>query len=193
MSWKNRHSFPVVPCGYFTKKVIFAGVLEKRKMITIREYQQQDMADAMGIWNEVVREGVAFPQVEELTEREADDFFNSQSYTGVAVDNETGEVVGLYILHPNNVGRCGHIANTSYAVKSGKRGLHIGELLVKDSLAMGARLGFRLMEFNAVVAANVHALHLYERLGFTQLGRIPRGFLMKDGHYEDIVLLYIEL
>ncbi len=162
-------------------------------MITIREYKSQDMAAAMEIWNEVVREGVAFPQVEELTEQEADGFFSSQSYTGVAEDSETGEIVGLYILHPNNVGRCGHIANTSYVVKSSKRGLHIGEKLVKDSLTMGARLGFRLMQFNAVVAANVHALHLYERLGFTQLGRIPQGFLMKDGHYEDIILLYIEL
>lgn len=162
-------------------------------MIIIREYQKQDAAAAMGIWNEVVREGVAFPQVDELTLQEAGDFFISQSYTGVAVDSETGEIVGLYILHPNNVGRCGHICNTSYAVKSGRRGLHIGELLVKDSLTMGARLGFSLMQFNAVVAANVHALHLYERLGFTQLGRIPRGFLMKDGHYEDIILLYIEL
>lgn len=162
-------------------------------MITIREYQQQDMASAMSIWNEVVREGVAFPQVDELTEQEAADFFTHQSYTGVAVDSETGEVVGLYILHPNNVGRCGHISNTSYAVRSDMRGRHIGELLVKDSLAVGARLGFRLMQFNAVVAANVHALHLYERLSFTQLGRIPQGFLMKDGHYEDIILLYIEL
>ena len=162
-------------------------------MITIREYQQTDVAEAMEIWNEVVREGVAFPQVEELTAQEADGFFSSQSYTGLAVDSETGEVVGLYILHPNNVGRCGHIANTSYAVRSGRRGLHIGEQLVKDSLVMGARLGFRIMQFNAVVAANVHALHLYERLGFTRLGRIPRGFLMKDGHYEDIILFYIEL
>ena len=162
-------------------------------MIIIREYQQQDMAEAMGIWNEVVREGVAFPQVEELTNQEAHDFFSSQSHTGIAVNSETGEIVGLYILHPNNVGRCGHIANTSYAVKSALRGQHIGELLVKDSLVMGARLGFRLMQFNAVVAANVHALHLYERLGFTRLGLIPKGFLMKDGHYEDIVLFYIEL
>jgi len=162
-------------------------------MIIIREYQKQDVATAMDIWNEVVREGVAFPQVEELTECEADVFFSSQSHTGIAVNSETGEIVGLYILHPNNVGRCGHIANTSYAVRSDKRGLHIGELLVKDSLAMGARLGFRLLQFNAVVAANVHALHLYQRLGFTQLGRIPQGFLMKDGHYEDIILLYIEL
>lgn len=162
-------------------------------MVAIREYRTEDMAAAMAIWNEVVREGVAFPQVEELTEQEADDFFSSQSHTGVAEDSETGEVVGLYILHPNNVGRCRHISNTSYAVRSDRRGQHIGEQLVKDSLAMGARLGFRLMQFNAVVAANVHALHLYERLGFKQLGRIPRGFLMKDGHYEDIVLFYIEL
>ena len=151
------------------------------------------MVEAMNIWNEVVREGVAFPQVDELTETTADDFFSSQSYTGIATDDETGEIVGLYILHPNNVGRCGHICNTSYAVKSVRRGQHIGEQLVKDSLAVGARLGFRILQFNAVVASNTHALHLYKRLGFTQLGRIPRGFRMKDGHYEDIVPHYIDL
>ena len=162
-------------------------------MITIRKYRAQDFLSAMDIWNEVVREGVAFPQVEELTEQNADSFFSSQTYTAVAEDSEIGEIVGLYILHPNNVGRCGHICNTSYAVKSDKRGLHIGERLVKDSLKVAAELGFRILQFNAVVATNTHALHLYERLGFKQLGRIPRGFLMKDGHYEDIILHYIEL
>ena len=68
-----------------------------------------------------------------------------------------------------------------------------GENLVKDSLQKGAQCGFRLLQFNAVVASNIHALHLYKRLGFTQLGRIPQGFLMKDGHYEDIILFYIKL
>ena len=162
-------------------------------MIAIRKYETQDMESAMNIWNEVVRDGIAFPQDEELTEQSADRFFSSQSYTGIAEDNETGELVGLYILHPNNVGRCGHICNTSYAVKSGKRGLHIGEQLVKDSLKVGVELGFRILQFNAVVATNSHALHLYERLGFTQLGRIPQGFRMKDGYYEDIIPHYIQL
>ena len=147
----------------------------------------------MAIWNAIVREGIAFPQDEELRDDIADAFFKSQSYTGVAVDNEANEIIGLYILHPNNVGRCGHICNTSYAVKEGRRGLHIGEHLVKDSLKMGARLGFRILQFNAVVATNTHALHLYECLGFTQLGVIPHGFRMKDGHYEDIIPHYIEL
>ena len=162
-------------------------------MIEIRRYEEKDKNEAMAIWNTVVREGIAFPQDEELTDDTADTFFMSQSYTGIAVDSEANEIVGLYILHPNNVGRCGHICNTSYAVKEGKRGLHIGEQLVKDSLKMGARLGFRILQFNAVVATNIHALHLYERLGFSQLGIIPQGFRMKDGHYEDIIPHYIKL
>ena len=162
-------------------------------MIEIRRYEEKDKKEAMAIWNAVVHEGIAFPQDEKLTDDTADDFFMSQSYTGFAVDSVADEIVGLYILHPNNVGRCGHICNTSYAVKEGKRGLHIGEQLVKDSLKTGERLGFRLLQFNAVVATNIHALHLYERLGFTQLGVIPQGFRMKDGHYEDIIPHYIKL
>ena len=96
-------------------------------MIEIRKYDKKDEKEAMTIWNAVVREGIAFPQDEELTDDTADTFFMSQSYTGIAVDSEANEIVGLYILHPNNIGRCGHICNTSYAVKEGKRGLHIGE------------------------------------------------------------------
>lgn len=38
------------------------------------------------------------------------------------------------------------------------------------------------MQFNAVVASNTHALHLYERIGFTRLGVILGGFRMPDGH-----------
>ena len=162
-------------------------------MIEIRRYEEKDKNEAMAIWNAVVREGIAFPQDEELTDDTAETFFMSQSYTCIAIDSEANEIVCLYILHPNNVGRCGHICNTSYAVKEDCRGLHIGERLVKDSLRAGARLGFRILQFNAVVATNIHALHLYERLGFKQLGRIPQGFRMKDGHYEDIIPHYIEL
>ena len=49
------------------------------------------------------------------------------------------------------------------------------------------------MQFNAVVATNTHALHLYKRIGFTQLGVIPGGFRMPDGHYEDIIPHYYVL
>lgn len=160
--------------------------------ITVREYTNHDLPEMVAIWNEVVEDGMAFPQEELLTDESGKAFFAAQSHCGVAAD-ENGRVLGLYILHPNNVGRCGHICNASYAVSKKARGLHIGEKLVLDCLETGKKLGFGVLQFNAVVATNLHARHLYERLGFTQLGVIPRGFRMKDGHYEDICPYYKEL
>ena len=159
--------------------------------MTIREYTIDDIADMIAIWNEVIEEGNAFPHEEMLDEESAKEFFASQSYTGVA---ELAEgVTGLYILHPNTIGRCGHICNASYAVISEKRGLRIGRELVVDCINKARELGFRILQFNAVVESNVAARHLYEKLGFKQLGTIPQGFRMKDGHYENICPYYIEL
>lgn len=157
----------------------------------VREYSSQDLAEMIRIWNEVVEDGVAFPQEEYLDMESGGEFFASQDYAAVAEENK--RIYGLYILHPNNIGRCGHICNASYAVSSDARGRHIGEQLVIDCLRKGKELGFRVLQFNAVVESNIHARHLYERLGFIQLGTIPGGFRMKDGHYENICPYYHEL
>lgn len=160
--------------------------------VKIRAYDKSNVPAMTQIWNEVVRDGEAFPQTEPLSEREAEQFFAAQTYCAVAYD-DSGSILGLYILHPNNVGRCGHIGNASYAVSSSARGKHIGRALAEDSLIKAKEHGFRLMQFNAVVAANIRAQKLYESLGFVKLGVIPEGFLMKDGRYEDIVLYYCKL
>ena len=158
--------------------------------ITVREFTNKDIKDMIAIWNEVVEEGVAFPQKELLDEKTGLEFFESQSFTGVAVEEGTDTIVGLYILHPNNVGRCGHISNASYAVKSGQRGKRIGEVLVLHCLEKAKEIGFGILQFNAVVSTNTAALRLYKKLGFVQLGVIPGGFHMKDGSYQDIIPHY---
>ena len=165
----------------------------KNQEINIRKYIVEDIPKMISIWNEVVEEGIAFPQEECLDENAGKEFFASQSYCGVAENMKTKEVVGLYILHPNNVGRCGHICNASYAVSSNCRGLHIGEKLVLDCMEQAGKSGFKVLQFNAVVKTNTHARHLYERLGFQQLGVIPNGFRLKNGEYEDICPYYLEL
>ncbi|MBE5927718.1 MAG: GNAT family N-acetyltransferase [Lachnospiraceae bacterium] len=161
--------------------------------VIVREYKEKDLSDMINIWNEVVEEGIAFPQEELLDINSGRSFFASQTYTGVACDEDTDNIYGLYILHPNNIGRCGHICNASYAVASECRGLHIGERLVLDCIKQGRKHEFGVLQFNAVVATNMHARHLYERIGFKQLGVIPKGFRMKNGIYEDICPYYIEL
>ena len=120
--------------------------------LTIRQYQEADLAQMRTLWNEIVAAGNAFPQEDLLSLSEAGKFFAAQSYSAVA---ELGsDIVGLYILHPNNIGRCGHLANASYAVAKAVRGQHIGEQLVRDSLTKARELGFRVLQFNAVVKSN---------------------------------------
>ena len=158
--------------------------------IIVRKYEPRDVGAMIEIWNEVVREGNAFPQETELTVDSGAEFFASQTNCSVAENCETGEILGMYILHPNNVGRCGHICNASYAVKSTARGMHIGQKLVTDCMEQGKNAGFRILQFNAVVRTNLAARHLYEELGFVPLGTIPGGFLTNDGNYEDIIVYY---
>ncbi|MBR1737764.1 MAG: GNAT family N-acetyltransferase [Firmicutes bacterium] len=160
--------------------------------MVIRKFENKDIKDMISLWNGVVEDGIAFPQENILDEEKGEKFFSSQIYSAVAED-DNGDIVGLYILHPNNVGRCGHICNASYAVAPEKRGEHIGEKLVLDCMEKAKKIGFRVLQFNAVVETNIHARPLYERIGFRQLGVIPNGFRMKDGHYENICPYYIEL
>lgn len=161
--------------------------------IWIEKYTEEDLAEAIAVWNRVVRDGVSFPQMEELTEETGRAFFEEQSFTGIAHDKESGRVTGLYILHPNNIGRCGHICNASYAVAADLRGRHIGEKLITHCIEKARELGFGILQFNAVVKTNTPALALYKKLGFVPLGTIPKGFLLKDGTYEDIVPHYYVL
>lgn len=160
-------------------------------MERIREYKTEDLKQIIEIWNQVVEKGNAFPQDTKLTDKEARTFFSYQSFTGVFESD--GNILGVYILHPNNIGRCGHISNSSYAVKDNQRGKRIGEKLILHSMEKARELKFRILQFNAVTSTNLGALHLYKKLGFTQLGTIPSGFLSKDNTYIDIIPHYITL
>ncbi len=159
--------------------------------VTVRPYTEKDLPAMTQIWNAVVEDGMAFPQTDPLSPQEAAGFFAGQSLSAVA-QGPDGAILGLYILHPNNLGRCGHIGNASYAVSRDSRGHGVGEALVRHCLASCRGMGFSILQFNAVVDSNKATLHLYEKLGFTHLGVIPGGFWDKTGAYQDIHLFYIQ-
>ena len=119
--------------------------------LQIRPYTADDIKAMVRIWNEVVEAGDAFPQVTPLTEQNADEFFSAQTVTMVADVN--GIIFGMYILHPNGIGRCAHIANASFAVASASRGLGLGRKLVENCIETCGKKGFRGLQFNAVVAS----------------------------------------
>ncbi len=154
--------------------------------IELRPIEKNDLSQAAAIWNDVVAAGDSFPGDQVLSEAEAWDMFCAQTATVCAVAGD--DVVGVYILHPNNIGRCAHIANASYAVKSEARGCGIGRLLVEDCLARAKKSGFRGLQFNAVVVTNTSAIALYLKLGFKVLGTVTGGYRDKSGSYRDTLI-----
>ena len=156
--------------------------------IQFRPWQQADLPQMTRMWNDILADGDAFPGTETYEEAPFGVFLGEQTAaTCLLLD---GALAGYYILHPNNVGRCGHHANASYAVSSKMRGIKIGEGLVKHSLKTARELGYRILIFNAVVKGNDRAIQLYTKLGFQRVGVIPGGFLLKSGVYQDIYVYY---
>lgn len=159
--------------------------------IVIKDLAAENLPAAAGLWNQIVEAGNAFPGDSILTEDEAGEMFAQQTCTVCAFAD--GELAGLYILHPNNIGRCSHIANASYAVDGRFRGFGIGKKLVSDSLTRAGQEGFRGLQFNAVVSTNHTAVALYRKLGFQEIGRIPGGFRMPDDSYTDTLIFLKQL
>ena len=58
--------------------------MAKMKNVTVRGYNIDDVPAMAEIWNEVVKEGNAFPQKETLDYEGAKNFFASQTFCGVA-------------------------------------------------------------------------------------------------------------
>ncbi|HXY28645.1 MAG TPA: GNAT family N-acetyltransferase [Acidimicrobiales bacterium] len=127
---------------------------------------------------EIVEAGEGFPQRLPLSRAEFDDYWIARS-AAVHLARSANQLVGAYYLKPNYVGRAAHIANAGYFVRAPFRGAGIGRSMVEHSLHRARCLGFDAMVFNLVFDSNP-ARTLYRRLGFTEVGRIPRAVEGED-------------
>lgn len=101
-----------------------------------------------------------------------------------------GEVVGTYILRPNQPGLGSHVANAGYMVKEGYNGRGIATSMCEHSLEEARRAGYLAMQFNAVVSTNERAVRLWERMGFSVVGRVPQAFRHAELGLVDILIMH---
>ena len=101
-------------------------------------------------------------------------WFASGSRVYVAVEGE--DIVGSYLIKPNQPGLGNHVANAAYMVHPEHRGRGIARLMGEHSLVEAKTAGFRAMQFNIVVSANDPAVKLWQSLGFDIIGTIPEAF-----------------
>jgi len=89
---------------------------------------------------------------------------------------DQGEVLGTYYLRANQAGGGAHVANCGYMVSAAARGRGVARAMAEHSFDAARAAGFAAMQFNFVVSSNEAAVHLWERLGFAIVGRLPEAF-----------------
>ena len=118
-------------------------------------------------------------------------WFADYMNTFVAVDN--GEILGTYIIKPNQIDLGNHIANCSYMVNPKHHGRGAGKLLCKHSIQFAKDNGFLAIQFNIVVSTNQGAVKLWEKFGFDIIGKTPKAFRHKTLGFVDAFIMYKDL
>ncbi len=124
-----------------------------------------------------------FPQAPPLTDEVFEATWIAPVTLAVAARVDDA-LAGAYYLKPNFAPRAGHIANAGYVVSPAQRRRGLGRAMLEDSIERAPLLGFDAIQFNLVFESNP-ARALYEALGWTAIGRIPRAV---DG--EDAVIYW---
>ncbi len=108
--------------------------------------------------------------------------------TFVAVDGD--EILGTYIIKPNQIDLGDHIANCSYMVNPKYYGRGIGNQLCEHSINFAKQKGFLGIQFNIVVSTNENAVKLWQKFGFEIIGITPKGFRHKTLGLVDTYIMF---
>jgi ribosomal protein S18 acetylase RimI-like enzyme len=143
--------------------------------LAIREIDAEGFAAAWPVFHEVIAAGDTYSYAPDMTMQQAQAMWTTPP-SRCFVATRGSEVLGLYMLRPNQPGLGDHVANAGYMVATRARGQGIASAMCEHSLAEARRAGFAAMQFNYVVASNEGAVRLWQRHGFAIVGHVPAAF-----------------
>lgn len=170
----------------------------------VREAVAGDWAQIWPFFREIVAAGETFAYPQDVTEPQGREMWmvSAPAHTVVAVDEAASghgaesaadHVVGTANMYANRSGPGAHVASASYMVDPAFAGRGVGRALVQYSLDWARSAGFLAMQFNAVTETNVYAVRLYESLGFSIVGTVPRAFHHPRDGYVGLHVMHREL
>jgi ribosomal protein S18 acetylase RimI-like enzyme len=160
--------------------------------MTIRAAEEKDLQNVYEIFQEVVNQKVYYPYDESTPKAYIEEIWvnlNNIIYVAELDHN----VVGAYIIRPNQPGYGSHIANAAYMVDSKIRGKGIGRALGQHSLQIAKEAGYYGMQYNFVVSTNKGAVKLWKDIGFEIVGTAPDGFHHHKKGFVDAYIMYQRL
>jgi len=143
--------------------------------LAIREIGADGFTRAWPIFRAVVAAGDTYSYPPDIDEALARAMWTTPPSRCFVAERDD-EVLGVYMLRPNQPGLGDHVANCGYMVSPHARGQGVASAMCEHSLAQARGAGFTAMQYNFVVSSNEAAVRLWQRHGFAIVGRVPAAF-----------------
>lgn len=163
--------------------------IDGKALMKIRKAQESDFDAIWTMLEPVMRAGETYAYPRGANRNEAYALWMEQpDHTYVAVENDT--ILGTYYLTANKLGPGSHVCNCGYITADAARGRGLATLMCEHSQDEAKRLGFKAMQYNAVVSTNEGAVRLWQKLGFAIVGTLPKAFNHPAHGYVDAHVMY---
>lgn len=161
--------------------------------MNIRKATEADYNKVWDIFSKVIATGDTYVFSPNTAKQDLQKhWFANYMQTYVAEDN-LQNILGTYIIKPNQIDLGNHIANCSYMVSPDAQGKGVGKMLCKHSIETAKQLNFKAIQFNIVVSTNTAAVKLWEKFGFKIIGTTPNGFKHATLGFVDTYIMYKNL
>jgi RimJ/RimL family protein N-acetyltransferase len=177
-------------------KVYQELTLKDGRNVVLRAPRWDDLDDFVTFINELVEERTEIARTEKETRDEEADWLGAR-----LADIETGKMiamvgeVGGHVIASSEVAarpwEQSHVGGLGIAILKEGRGVGLGTAMMNALLQLAKQAGLRTVILDHF-ATNSVARRLYEKVGFKEVGRIPKGVL-RDGNYIDLVRMAVEL
>jgi ribosomal protein S18 acetylase RimI-like enzyme len=159
----------------------------------IRRLQPADWPVVWPILRATFQAGETYAFAPESTEAEIHKaWVELPSATFVACASD-GQLLGTYYIKPNQPGLGSHVCNCGYVVSPEAQGQGVASAMCEHSQVEAESMGFRAMQFNLVASTNERAVRLWQRLGFSVVGTLPRAFRHLRLGYVNALVMFKEL
>jgi hypothetical protein len=166
--------------------------LKDGSTIVLRTPKWEDLDDLLSLINPLVEEKAEIIMDERLSREEEAQWLSDvllrleKDQIFFLVAEVDGKVIASSDLYLGG-GSEKHAGAVGIAIRSGFRDMGIGTWMMRAIVKEAQTIGLRVL-VPSVFATNKRAIHVYEKLGFVQTGRIPRKHF-RDGKYIDEVVM----
>jgi RimJ/RimL family protein N-acetyltransferase len=162
------------------------------RRVVLRTPKWEDLDDLLELINSLVEEKAEIVMDEKLSREQEAEWLSDallsleKGQTFFLVAEVDGKVVASSDLRVGK-GSQKRAGAVGIAVKRGFRDLDIGTRIMRAIAKEAQRVGLKVLVLS-VFATNKRAIHVYEKVGFVQTGRVPKKHF-REGKYVDEIAM----